>query len=46
MHAVTLLQNLYQFQAGENARDAASGKAILQDRTTEGPTRIREDPTF
>jgi len=44
MHAVTLLQNLYQFQAGENARNVASGKAIMQDRTTEGPTRIREDP--
>jgi hypothetical protein len=35
MHAVTLFQNLYQFQAGENARNAASGKAIMQDRTTE-----------
>jgi hypothetical protein len=35
MHAVTLRQNLYQFQAGENARNVASGKAIMQDRTTE-----------
>jgi hypothetical protein len=43
---VTLLQNLYQFQAGENARNAASGKAFMQDRTTEGPTVIREDPKF
>ena len=35
VHAVTLRQNLHQFQAGENARNAASEKTFMQDRTTE-----------
>jgi hypothetical protein len=30
----------------EHGRNAASDKAFTQDRTTESPTVIREDPTY
>jgi hypothetical protein len=35
LHAVTLLENLHQFQAVDHARNAASDKALTQDWTTE-----------
>ena len=43
-HAVTLRQSLHQFQSEENARNAASDKTFMQDRTTEWPTGSPKDP--
>ena len=41
---MALRQSLHQLQAEENARNAASDKAIMQDRTTEWPTGRPKDP--
>jgi hypothetical protein len=37
VHAVTLHQNLHQFQAGENTRNAASGKAFCRTGAQNDP---------
>lgn len=43
-HEVALRQSLHEFQAEENAGNAASNKTFMQDRTTEWPTGRPKDP--